>query len=790
MKRQGSRLGLGLLTLLVPCWLPWASLKAEPVLVTPEAQRIELSLDASVRADFERRLGPEEALGQTEAWQPYPQYITQDSSGTELKHLWLQFDLDLPGPVPLTRVLTLEDWVRGFRLWRWEQGAWVLLDQKDYLGEGPFPSLLSPYPQVELQIPPGHSRYLVLVENYSTVIRDFALYPPDRFFKKSLQENFSYALILGVLLIMALYNFFLFLSFRSPEGGYFSLYVWTVTLFMVIRDRVLQAWFGLPNPPAWWLDMNFQCLVFVLGFFFQAQYSLKMLGLGSKNRFQLALVYLPLGLLLVSPMVGLFDLTLSQALANNVAALVVLALLGLALFHSFKREPKAVWLLFSITPSVVGGILEDLSLQTHLKLIYNPWLTGICLEIVILSGYLSYRIMVLRREKERADALLLEEAQEHALKLEEKVAQKTKELQHANDTKDKFFSIVAHDLRGPVGSLSLLFNEIITEVDRLDADLLKTIQATTRNTSRFLEELLTWARTQRGDIDFNPKALDLALLVQETVELFSAHASAKGIKLAAPGWGQTWVRADAQMVNAILRNLTNNALKYTDQGGEVRLTAVRQGDFWELEVVDSGTGMPPSVRQGLFQIDSKATSSPGTRSEAGTGLGLILCREFVEKNGGKIGVESELGQGSRFWFTLPSTEAPDAGQRQALLARIKGVRVLLAEDNPLHQETSLKVLKDLGLKVQLAVNGLEAAALYKAEAFRLILMDVDMPELNGIEATKRILAERETPPVVVSLSSYSRRELDERAQGLFAAHLHKPLDKEALLAVCEEFLAK
>lgn len=233
------------------------------------------------------------------------------------------------------------------------------------------------------------------------------------------------------------------------------------------------------------------------------------------------------------------------------------------------------------------------------------------------------------------------------------------ELSEANAIKDKFFTIIAHDLRGPICGLATLFDNSLSPAD-LSEETLELVRSTTRNTRDFLEELLTWARSQRGEIACNPEAVDLCLLLHQIQELLSTQAHAKGIHLDLSIAERCWVRADPAMTRSVLRNLVQNALKFTGSGGSVRAALARDGGQCRVTIADTGVGMSAQMLNDLFRLDAKLQSSPGTCGELGTGLGLILCKEFVERNGGAIGADSELGRGSAFWFSLPVVDASAA----------------------------------------------------------------------------------------------------------------------------------
>jgi CheY-like chemotaxis protein len=202
--------------------------------------------------------------------------------------------------------------------------------------------------------------------------------------------------------------------------------------------------------------------------------------------------------------------------------------------------------------------------------------------------------------------------------------------------------------------------------------------------------------------------------------------------------------------------------------------------------MDTGVGMSPELVNNLFRVDVKTRSSRGTANEPGTGLGLVLCKEFIEKNGGSIGVESEPGKGSSFWFSLPLAREAAVPDVAALRELARGLRVLVVEDDKLHKEAGAKTLQDVGISPQFAADGEEAVRLAGAGGFDLILMDIDLPLLDGIEAARRIRAAGGEQSRIVCLSSYTQSELGARAEAArFDGYLDKPLTRTALCRLLE-----
>jgi signal transduction histidine kinase len=236
------------------------------------------------------------------------------------------------------------------------------------------------------------------------------------------------------------------------------------------------------------------------------------------------------------------------------------------------------------------------------------------------------------------------------------IQQQNLALQDLNATKDKFFSIISHDLKGPLNSLTSFSGLLINHTDSLSKDeirmLAQDLDKSVKNLFALLENLLEWSRSQTGNIEFKPEVFDIATVMEENKALLTAQAQTKKIEIAYKSEGTRIVNAHKNSVTTVVRNLLSNAIKFTPEGGSIWLTAeARQGQV-HVAIADNGVGMSPEVVQKLFRIDTKH-STKGTANEKGTGLGLILCKDFIEKNGGRLWVESEPGKGSVFVFTLP-----------------------------------------------------------------------------------------------------------------------------------------
>ncbi len=223
-------------------------------------------------------------------------------------------------------------------------------------------------------------------------------------------------------------------------------------------------------------------------------------------------------------------------------------------------------------------------------------------------------------------------------------------------TKEKLNTVMAHDLREPLGNIKLMLDFLTNEPELLDQetskDLLNRVRESANNIHEMLEDYLFWSRMFKQEIYFNPGKLDLGQVVRENLVLLKTTAGAKNILLLSEVPDGTLAFADEYMITTVVRNLIYNAIKFTPPGGRVTVTGQLHEGGIEIRVCDNGVGIPAENLEKLFRTDVYLTTN-GTDEESGSGLGLVLCKDFIEQNGGTIGIESEEHVGTTFIFTLP-----------------------------------------------------------------------------------------------------------------------------------------
>jgi len=241
--------------------------------------------------------------------------------------------------------------------------------------------------------------------------------------------------------------------------------------------------------------------------------------------------------------------------------------------------------------------------------------------------------------------------------MQAKLTVSEKRLRELNSTKDKFFSIIAHDLMSPFNSilgLCEILSQNINDKDYQNIDEYgQAIISSSRKAFALLVNLLEWSRLQTGRISFNPVPISFKTIINDNIELFKNSALQKEVLIETDIKPDLNIYADYNMINTVVRNLLSNAIKYTSKAGNIRISVLQNTEETEFSIKDSGVGIREDDIDKIFRLDVQFTT-PGTANESGSGLGLMLCREFIEKHNGKIWVESKLNKGTTFKFVIPN----------------------------------------------------------------------------------------------------------------------------------------
>ena len=299
----------------------------------------------------------------------------------------------------------------------------------------------------------------------------------------------------------------------------------------------------------------------------------------------------------------------------------------------------------------------------HLSILVHPpwWRSTLAyLTYFLLIVFLVVLYINMRERNHIRERKILEEKVRLRTQLIEKqkteILNKNDELNELNAAKDKFFSIIAHDLRNPFNTIIGLTDILLITLNNIDPlklqKNLESIKTSSQQAYELLENLLLWARSQTGIIMFRPEPVDLKVLIEESIGLVAVQASRKNIQIFTDYSPCRQINGDVNMIKTIFRNLLTNALKFTRRNGEIYVSVSESDDFCILSVKDSGIGISAEKVGKLFNIDA-SNKTKGTEQEPGTGLGLILCRELIEKHGGRIEVSSEPGKGSEFRVLIP-----------------------------------------------------------------------------------------------------------------------------------------
>ncbi|MBU1099318.1 MAG: PAS domain S-box protein [Bacteroidetes bacterium] len=365
---------------------------------------------------------------------------------------------------------------------------------------------------------------------------------------------------------------------------------------------------------------------------------------------------------------------------------------------------------------------------------------------------------------------------------EEELTKSTDNLKKLNDTKDKFISIISHDLRTPFSSI-IGFAEIMQSDPNMELEkreqYLKFILESSKSMLSLVNSLLDWTRLQTGRLTFEPKRVNAKTIINNSYQMISGAALKKNIQILNDVIYDVFIHADTELLLQVFNNLLSNAIKFTDSGGKIIIGAYPkiEARVIEFRVKDDGVGIKKDDVNKLFKVDSKFTLA-GTAGEKGSGLGLSLCYDIVQKHGGDIWVESVFGEGTEFVFTIP----------------ISSTKILLVDDMKTDKILYSKLIKSIlpNHTVETADNGKEAFEMIKVSQPALVITDHLMPVLNGYELIEKINRDEMSfkPPVIV-LSSGITPGIEQDYKELGVQYVfNKPVDLSKFKHALEESLKK
>lgn len=485
--------------------------------------------------------------------------------------------------------------------------------------------------------------------------------------------------------------------------------------------------------------------------------------------------------------------------------LFVLSLLGAATFYLYYR--------LSSIQKRNRQLEQEVSKRTQQLTEVNSFLLERNEEIKLQKERLEEYNEEMSRQSEK---ILVQ--QEYIVGQNQELEKTVRELEASNTTKDRFFSILAHDLRNPVAAIKGISDLFVSKSEQLKKqdldDFIMIVQKSSTTLFNLVVSLLDWARTQTKNVSFSPSLLNMEEVVVKNIQLVEQQCKNKNIHVHVTSNPEHKVYADPNMLHTVVRNIISNSAKFTEEGGSISIHTEATPNSIILTISDTGVGMSEETLGGLFRVD-KNNFSKGTSGEQGTGLGLIISKEFIEFNKGSLEVTSELSKGSSFKLTLPNSaqhqsfdthlsevssvvysslvqeHRVEEKMSSDKIAKIKGRRVLIVEDS-LEIRTQLRLLLSGTLEIFEAENGqegLEKAITYQPS---VIISDLLMPVMDGLEFCKHIKTDTATShiPVILLTSQIDEASQYQSYEAGADVYMTKPIKQDILFQVIYNFIQR
>ncbi len=377
-------------------------------------------------------------------------------------------------------------------------------------------------------------------------------------------------------------------------------------------------------------------------------------------------------------------------------------------------------------------------------------------------------------------------------KAEELIKQQNIELKRTNLGKDKLFSIISHDLKAPVGNVSNFLSYVQNGELKLTAPLLKTMSESMNNIHKLLGDLLLWSRSQKKTLQPYPAPVPVETLVKDGVSYIQLAAEDKEIEINISAVNNKhFMLADKQMVGTILRNLFSNAVKYTRNKGQIKVYSSEFEEQVEISVEDNGVGVPEDLKNKLFGLEATVESRRGTGQEKGTGLGLLICKELADLNGGEIGVESETDLGSRFWVRFPKVKNGKIvdSDKETWKHYLKANEVLYIEDNEAHIIAVEFLLNRIGVNITAEKRDVDGLKKALTGRYKIILLDLELQEIGGVKIAERVKEKFKSEIKIIAVTSFTKKEVESLTKkDVFDGYLQKPFYIEELESVVKRIV--